>query len=217
MYCRIPTEVTKDDVQKRTKFEQQQSAHTHIVKKTVLRAIKHYFQINFIISEMSSDTEIFIKAEMDESQEMHIENIEQFIKVEVDENVAFDGDIMNKSQEIEENVLGDEKRTGVGLTAEELKHIEWLKMKTQSLDSMKGKYNSQLQEYLRLAELRKTAKDLPRTYSHLGKEEINKIGTSYEEIEEKTIIPSRKRQQSKRAERADKLKESITKRKILIK
>ena len=38
---------------------------------------------------MSSDTEIYIKTEMDDSQEIKIEHIEQFIKVEVDENVAF--------------------------------------------------------------------------------------------------------------------------------
>ena len=38
---------------------------------------------------MSSDTEIYIKTEMDDSQEIKIENIEQFIKAEVDENVAF--------------------------------------------------------------------------------------------------------------------------------
>ena len=40
--------------------------------------------------EMSSDTEIYIKTEMDDSHEINIENIEQFIKVEVNENVAFD-------------------------------------------------------------------------------------------------------------------------------
>ena len=38
---------------------------------------------------MSSDTEIYIKTEMD-SQEIKIEHIEQFIKVEVNENIAFD-------------------------------------------------------------------------------------------------------------------------------
>ena len=38
---------------------------------------------------MSSDTGIYIKTEMDDCQEIKIENIEQFIKVEVDENVAF--------------------------------------------------------------------------------------------------------------------------------
>ena len=35
---------------------------------------------------------------MDDSQEIKIVNIEQFIKVEVDENVAFD--LTNKGQEI---------------------------------------------------------------------------------------------------------------------
>ena len=77
---------------------------------------------------MSSDTEIYIKTEMDDSQEINIENIEQFIKVEVDENVAFDGALINKSQEIEENMLTEDS-----LTENELKHIEWLQMKTQSL------------------------------------------------------------------------------------
>ena len=60
---------------------------------------------------MSSDTEIYIKTEMDDSQEINIENIEQFIKVEVDENVAFDGDLMNKGQEIEENMLTEDSLT----------------------------------------------------------------------------------------------------------
>ena len=161
---------------------------------------------------MSSDTEIYIKTEMDDGQDINIENIEQFIKVEVDENVAFDGDLMNKSQEIEENSLTDDKMIEDGLTEEELNHIEWLQMKTQSLDSMKGKYNSQLQEYLRLAELRKTSPDLPRISSYLKKGEINKIGAFTDDSEEKTIIPSRKRQQSKRAERADTMNASISKR-----
>jgi hypothetical protein len=144
---------------------------------------------------MSLDTELYIKTEMDDSHKIHIENIEQYIKVEVDENVAFDGDLMNKPEEIEENVLADDKMVEDGLTEGELKHIEWLQMKTQSLDSMKGKYNSQLQEYLRLAELRKTSLDLPRISSHLKKGKINMIGTSNDDSEEKTIIPSRKRQQ----------------------
>ena len=137
-------------------------------------------------------------------------NIEQFIKVEVDENVAFDGDLMNKTEEIKENVLADDKMVDDGLTEEELNHIEWLQMKTQSLDSMKGKYNSQLQEYLRLAQLRKTSPDLPNISSNLQKGEINMIGTSTDNSEEKTIIPSRKRQQLKRAERSETMKASIS-------
>ena len=102
---------------------------------------------------MSSDTEIYIKTEMDDSQEIKIEHIEQFIKVEVDENVAFN--LTKKSQDIEENMLTDDNVIEDSLTEEDMKHVEWLQMKTQSLDSMKGKYNSQLQEYLRLADLQK--------------------------------------------------------------
>jgi hypothetical protein len=161
---------------------------------------------------MSSDTEIYIKTEMDDSQEIKIENIEQFIKVEVYENVTFEGDLINKSQEIEENALTDDKMIEDGLTEKELHHTEWLQMKTKSLDSMKGKYNSQLQEYLRLAELRKTSPDLPNISSRLQKGEINMIGTATEDSEEKTIIPSRKRQQSKRADRATTMNESISQR-----
>ena len=131
-------------------------------------------------------------------------------KVEVDENVAFN--LTKKSQEIEENMLTDDNVIEDSLTEEDMKHVEWLQMKTQSLDSMKGKYNSQLQEYLRLAELRKTSPDLPRISSYLKKGEINMIGTATDESEEKTIIPSRKRQQSKRAERADTMNESISQR-----
>ena len=105
---------------------------------------------------MSSDTEIYIKTEMEEDiQEM---DIEHFIKVEVDEDVSFDEDLELKLElelENQDSACDDGQRPGGGLSEKERKHVEWLQMKTQTLDSMKGKYNSQLAEYLRLAELRK--------------------------------------------------------------
>ena len=42
--------------------------------------------------------------------------------------------------------------------------------------------------------------------------DINKIGSSTDDGEEKRIIPSRKKQQSKRAERAETIQESISQR-----
>ena len=109
----------------------------------------------------------------------------------------------------DDNVIED------SLTEKDMKHVEWLQMKTQSLDSMKGKYNSQLQEYLRLAELRKTSQpDLPRIDSYLKKVngDINKICLSADDGEEKRIIHSRQMQQTKRAERSETMKESISQR-----
>ena len=83
-------------------------------------------------------------------------------------------------------------------------------MKTQSLDSMKGKYNSQMQEYLRLAEILKTERE---KVSLMPKNVVKPVEFKIVEVEEeKAIIPSRKRVKAKRAERAETLKESVSKR-----
>merc|ERR1712106_729247 len=83
-------------------------------------------------------------------------------------------------------------------------------MKTQTLDSMKGKYNSQLAEYLRLAELRKISQKESPTDSGLIEEteRVNEKIMKYS-VEEKTIVPSIKMLQKKRAERAESMKKTI--------
>ena len=160
---------------------------------------------------MSSDTEIYIKTEMEEDiQEMDIEN---FIKVEVDEDVSFDEDLELKLElelENQDSAFDDGHRPEGGLSEKEQKHVEWLQMKTQTLDSMKGKYNSQLAEYLRLAELRKISQKESPTNSGLIEEteRVNEKIMKYS-VEEKTIVPSIKMLQKKRAERAESMKKTI--------
>eukprot|EP00092_Neocalanus_flemingeri_P005315 GFUD01005723.1.p1 GENE.GFUD01005723.1~~GFUD01005723.1.p1 ORF type:complete len:310 (+),score=80.33 GFUD01005723.1:57-986(+) len=95
---------------------------------------------------MSTDLDIFVKKEMDNITEIKIENIETLIKVEVDENIVVDEEMWNAKQEIEidesEKYSIEDPLIRDRLTTKELNHIEWLTMKTKSLDSMKGKYNS---------------------------------------------------------------------------
>lgn len=163
--------------------------------------------------EMSTESEIFVKKEMDVCGEIKSEIVEQFVKVEMDENIVFDEEVLTENQEIEENeseeALIEDPLIRNGLTEKELKHIEWLKVKTKSLDSMKGKYNSQMEEYLSLAEILKTerAKAVLTTET----KEATPFDLKIVE-EEKAIIPTRKRQQTKRAERAKSIQESISKR-----
>ena len=64
---------------------------------------RYYFQIAiYHIGNVFRHRNLY-KTEMPDSQEIKIVNIEQFIKVEVDENVAFD--LTNKGQEIEKKYV----------------------------------------------------------------------------------------------------------------
>ena len=156
---------------------------------------------------MSSFTNIYIKEEVSDCQEIKQEITEQSIKVEIDENVE---EFWNDDEDIEEkisedNLLEDDQVTSnKGLTEKELKHINWLKMKTQSLDTMKGKYNSQLQEYLSLAkQLKDSTQPDPAQNPLIIDDPVSTHLAEYEK--EKTIIPSKhklseiRKQQVKRA------------------
>ena len=138
-------------------------------------------------------------------------------------------ELWNDNEEIEEkvseeNLNADNNSSSKGLTEKELNHIEWLKMKTQSLDTMKGKYNSQLQEYLRLAKQLKNSTQTDQAQNPLLIPEgiDNPVAEDHAEYErEKTIIPSkhklsvfRKQQanRAKREKRAEALGTSISKR-----
>ena len=160
----------------------------------------------------SSSSSVFIKEEVEDLLDIKQEDIEQYIKVEIKE------EFVNENIEIDEN----EKEVNVNnllqqdeFTENELNHIQWLNTKKQSLDSMKGKYNSQLQKYLRLAKLRNSVEDKntqPTTQhsSSLLLPDRDEYPADYGN--EKTIIPSRKRLLAKRAERAEAVDSSIGKR-----
>ena len=146
----------------------------------------------------SSSASVFIKEE--------VEDLQQYIKVDIKEEFVNE----NETEENVNDILPQDE-----FTENELNHIQWLKTKNQSLDSMKGKYNSQLQKYLRLAELRNSVEDkkTQQTTTHsssLSLPEREEYPADYGN--EKTIIPSRKRLLAKRAERAEAVESSIGKR-----
>ena len=122
-----------------------------------------------LFQKMSSDTEVFIKTEIDDdSQEI---DIKDFVKVEVNENSESEGKVHNENDIIRELVddglmiaVKEEKDTDLVIAEDSIDnhqmHEKGQNIETKSLDSMKGKYNSQLDDYLRLAQITKNMRCL---------------------------------------------------------
>ena len=161
---------------------------------------------------MSSDTEVFIKTEIDDdSQEI---DIKDFIKVEVNENSELEEKVFDENDRIREFAddglmiaVNEQKHTDLVITEDssdnDQTHAIDQNIKTKSLDSLKGKYNSQLEEYLRLAQIRKsTEHEKP---SQIISEKNLMLPDPIEDYDDdaKSIIPSRKRQLIRRAEREE--------------
>ena len=114
------------------------------------------------------------------------DNYERFIKVEIDKDFWKAETEINEGESLHRNVFEDK---------DEL-----------SLYSMEDKPNSQLDEYLRLAELGKSMKDRNQQTTQGRKQ------TPLDYEKEKTIIPLRERQQANREEREEASKCSASKR-----
>ena len=117
-----------------------------------------------LFQKMSSDTEVFIKTEIDDaSNEI---DIKDFVKVQVNENSESEGKVNNENDIIRELVddglmidVKEEKDNDLVIAEDSIgnhqMHEKGQNIETKILDSMKGKYNSQLDDYLRLAQIRK--------------------------------------------------------------
>jgi len=184
---------------------------------------------------MDSDciNSIFIKQEMDDCASTSANDISQFIKVEIDEEAELENELHMDHQGHEEIDIflkdtSPKDMVRSGLTESELNHVEWLEMKAKNLDSMKGKYISQLEEYLKLATLRKKTQPIISTSKFVPQTERKEFSTEKDSEDEeklqrillkppgefereKSIIPSRKKQKGKN-ERIKIIQQEIDKR-----